>query len=137
MLDLCLVDSRILYVWYVLESIHKFIIELHVLHCLFVRESNKKQRRGKIFQIWQKDRLFHLLDNQVLSQYGPPSCTLQKRPFSPLQFGQEENIPEQPTERRAYWLILKNARMFSIPMSRNRTMDTLITVKITPHLRDT
>ena len=45
-------------------------------------------------------------DNQmllrVISQCRFPSCTLQKRPFSPLQFGQEENIPEQPTERRAY-----------------------------------
>ena len=30
-------------------SIHKFIIELHVLQCLFVRGSNKKQRRGRIF----------------------------------------------------------------------------------------
>ena len=29
-------------------SIHKFIIELHVLQCLFVRGSNKKQRRGRI-----------------------------------------------------------------------------------------
>ena len=42
----------------VLESIHKFIIELHVLQYLFVRESNKKQRTGRIF--------FISYDNQVL-----------------------------------------------------------------------
>ena len=31
---------------YVLESIHKCIIELHVLQHLFVRESNKKTKEG-------------------------------------------------------------------------------------------
>ena len=31
LLDLCLADSRILYFWQVLESTHKFIIELHAL----------------------------------------------------------------------------------------------------------
>ena len=30
LLDLCLAESRILYFWQVLESIHKLIIELHV-----------------------------------------------------------------------------------------------------------
>ena len=30
------------------ESIHKFFIELHALHCLFVRGSNKQQRKGTI-----------------------------------------------------------------------------------------
>ena len=48
LLDLCFADNRILYFWQVLESIHKFIIELHVLQCLFVRWSNKKERRGRI-----------------------------------------------------------------------------------------
>ena len=47
-LDLCLADNRILYFWYVVESIHIFIIEPYVLQCLFVSEPNKKQRRGKI-----------------------------------------------------------------------------------------
>ena len=37
----------------------------------------------------------------VISQRGPP-CTLQKRPFSPFQFGQEEIIPGHSNERRAY-----------------------------------
>ena len=31
LLDLCFADSRILYFWQVVESIHKFIVELHVL----------------------------------------------------------------------------------------------------------
>ena len=58
-LDLYLSDNRILYIWQVLESIHKFIIELHALKCLFVRGSNKKYRRGGFFH--KKERLFHLL----------------------------------------------------------------------------
>ena len=41
-------DSKILYFWQVLESMHKFIIELYVLKCLFIGESNKKPRRGRI-----------------------------------------------------------------------------------------
>ena len=40
LLDLCL--AEILYFWQVLESIHKFIIELHALLCLSVRGSNKQ-----------------------------------------------------------------------------------------------
>ena len=30
-LDLCLANSRVIYFWQVLESIHKFVIEIHVL----------------------------------------------------------------------------------------------------------
>ena len=45
LLDLYLADSRSIYFWYDLESIHKFIIELHVLQYLFVRGSNKKKER--------------------------------------------------------------------------------------------
>ena len=56
LLDLCL---WILYFWQVLESIHKFIIELYVQQCLFVRGSNKKQRSGRL--ISQKEKLFYLL----------------------------------------------------------------------------
>ena len=58
LLDLCLVDSRILYFWYVLESIRKSIIGLHVLQCLFVRESNKKTRRGRIVLNFTKGEPF-------------------------------------------------------------------------------
>ena len=60
-----------------------------------------------------------------------PSCTLQKRTSPPLQFGQEENIPGHSTEKRAYWFVLKLARMFLIPTSRNRMINNFITVNIT------
>ena len=42
LLDLGLAKSRILYFWQVLESIHNFMTELHVLQYLFVRESIKQ-----------------------------------------------------------------------------------------------
>ena len=47
-LDLCLANSRVIYFWQVLESIHKFVIEIlsWVLICKFVRGSNRKQREG-------------------------------------------------------------------------------------------
>ena len=61
MLALCLADSRTPYFWYALESIHKFIIELYILQCLFVKESSKKQRRGTIISHVTKEILFHLL----------------------------------------------------------------------------
>ena len=60
LLDLCLAD-RILYFWLVMEFIHKFIIEIHVLQCLFVRGSNKKQRTGRIISNFKKGQTFRLL----------------------------------------------------------------------------
>ena len=114
MLDLCLADSMILYFWQVLKSlksVHKFIIEFHVLQCLYVGGSSKKQRRVRIISNFRKGETFHFYDNQellcVISQCASPSCTLQERPSSPLQFRQEENIPGHSTERRAYWFVLK------------------------------
>ena len=81
--------------------------ELHIPQYLFVGGSNKKQRGVGLFQISQNERLFHpqwqpnaLGDN--LKQRGPTSCTLQKTPFFPLNYGQEENISGHPTERRVY-----------------------------------
>ena len=122
---LCLTERRILYFWQVVESIHKFIIELHVLQCLFVRGSNEKQRKDKIISNFTKEETFSsVMTTKVLlgeiSQYAPPSCTLQKRPFSPLQFGQEENIPGHSTEGRTYWYVLKLARVLPIPTGRVR-----------------
>ena len=74
--DLCLDGRRILYFWYVLEYIFKFIIKLRVLQCLFVSGSNKMQGGLLLFQISQKERLFFVFyDNQallrVISQYAP------------------------------------------------------------------
>ena len=57
LLDLYLNGSWILYFWYVLNSVHKFITELHVPQWLFVRWSHKKhrERRG-----WIISSLLHL-----------------------------------------------------------------------------
>ena len=44
-----------------MKSIHKFIIQLHVLQCLFVRGSNKKQKRGRIISNFLKEETFCLL----------------------------------------------------------------------------
>ena len=66
----------------------------------------KNKGGAGLFQVSQKEGLFISYDNQVLlrvfSHCDPPSCTLQERPSSPLQFGQEENIPGHSIERRAY-----------------------------------
>ena len=56
-------------------------------------------------------------DNQmllrVISQCRFPSCTLQKRPFSPLQFGQEDNLSGHSIESRAYWFIFRQDVSYS------------------------
>ena len=69
--------------------IHKFMIELHILQCLFVRGSNKKQRRGRTISNLQKERLFYFLWQPnalgVISQCGPllaPSKKGLPLPFS-------------------------------------------------------
>ena len=66
MLDLCFANCRILYFWQVLESVRKFIIELHVLQCLFVKGDNKLERiisnfiKGETFfyLLWQPSALW-------------------------------------------------------------------------------
>ena len=135
MLDLCLADSRNLYFWYLLESIYKFIIELNILQCLFVRKSNKKQRRGRIISNFTKRIDFVIFyDNQVLleviSECSAPSWTLQKRPSSPLQFGQEENILGHSLKAELTNLFWD--RVSSVLTRRNRMMITYIIVNINP-----
>ena len=61
MLDFCLAVCIIFYFWYFLESIHKFIIELHVLQSLFLRRCNKKQRRCRIISNFTKGEIFPVL----------------------------------------------------------------------------
>ena len=120
--DLCFDASRILYFWYVLESINRFIIELHVPQCLFVKGSNEKKDKVQVglFHILQKERLLHLL--------WQPSAS----GGSLLQFGQEQNIPEHSTESRDYLFFKKIARMFLILTCRNRMMNPFIIVTIIP-----
>ena len=90
LLDFYIAQSRILYFWQFLESIPKFIIQFHALQCLFLRGSNKQQRRGRTISISQKDRLFIFYENQVLLgvifQSCLVSCTLQETLSSPLHF---------------------------------------------------
>ena len=92
---------------------------------LFVGSSDEKQRRGKIISNFTKGENFSSLmttNNQVvlgvISQCGPPSCTLQKRPSSSLQFDPEKNIPGHLIKRRAYWFVLKITRVFPINTGR-------------------
>ena len=55
-----------------------------------------------LFQFSQKKRLFHFLCQpsalRGIVKMWSPSCTLQKRRSSLLQFGQEENIPKHSAE---------------------------------------
>ena len=135
MWKLDLFDSRILCFLYVLESIHKFIIQLHVLQCLFVRWSNKKQRRGRIISYFTN--YFSSLVTAKCSwgeseNVTPHSCSLQKRHSSPIQFAQKDNIPENSIGRGACLFILKIVWMFPTPTSKNRIMNIFIRVNITP-----
>ena len=136
MLDFCLADSRILYFWYVLKSIHKFMVELPVLQCLFVRGLTKSKGRVGLFQISLKERPFHLL-----WQPSALGCNFTKwhpllAPFKkglPLPFSwPRREYTWHSIETAAYWFILKIARMFSILTGGNRIINTLIIVNITP-----
>ena len=75
------------------------------------------------FKFLQKKSLFFISYNnqvllEVISRFGSPSCTLPKRPSSPLQSGQEENIPGHLFKRRTYWFALKTVKLFSILTNR-------------------
>ena len=119
MLDLCLADSRFLYFSQILESIHKFIIELNALQSLFARGSNKQQSRGRVASNFTKVQTFSSLWQPGVLQGNLTMwltlCTLQKRTSFPLQFCQKENIPRNSIERIAYWFVLKMSRVFPIP----------------------
>ena len=88
-LDLCLADSRIFYYWQVLQFIQKFIIELHVLQCLFVRGSNKKQKRGRFISNFAKRETFSSLMTITCSWEKSHNVVLPLAPFKngfPLPF---------------------------------------------------
>ena len=100
---------------------------------LFVRESNKKQRRGRIISNFIS-YLYQPSDNIAMwSPFLHPSK--KKSLFFPLQFGSEENISGNSIERRVYILIyFENwqGAPCSYRQSRNRMMNTFIIVNITP-----
>ena len=78
--------------------------------------SNKQQRRGRIISNLTKQTFSSRMPSAIWVNLTmqPPSCTLQNRLSSPLQFGQEENISGHSSENRAYWFVLKIARVFFI-----------------------
>ena len=134
LLNLGLGDSRVLYLWQVLESIHIFIIDPHVLQCLFVRRFHKKERRGRIISNFTKGETFHLLGQPStlggnLIMRSPFLHPSKKASLSPLVWPRREYIW---TLRKAYLFILKIVSMFSIPSSRNRMMSTFLIANITP-----
>ena len=135
---MCIADSRILYFWQVLESIHKFIIELHVLQCVFV-SPNKKQRRGRIISNFIKGETFSsLITTKCFWEYSHNVV-----PFlAPFQ----KRHPSVWTRRKYIWklswkesLLICFQNCQGVPcshrQSRNRMMNTFITVNITPIFR--
>ena len=112
-----------LYFWQVLESIHKFIIWLHALQCLFLRGFNKRQRRGRIIS-----------SLGVISQRGPPSCTLQKKAFLSSSVWPRTEYTWTLNWKEGLLICFGNCQSvsYSDRQSRNRMMNTFIIVNITP-----
>ena len=94
--------------------------------CLFLKGSNKKTKEEcdynfkfhKRRYLWQPSALGCNLT------MWPPLMHPSRKAFLPLQFGQEGNRHPHSIERRAYWFILKISRMFPIPSSWNKMIDT-------------
>ena len=136
MLDLCLADSRNLYFRYLLESIHKFV-ELHIMQCLFVRGSNKKQRTGSIISNFTKRRDFFIsYDNLVLLGVISQCATLPLlAPFKkvhPPPFSLAKERIYLDTQLKAELTDLFWDRVSPILTSRNRMMNSFTIVNITP-----
>ena len=119
--------------------IHKFIMQLHVLQCLCVRGLIKKQRMGSAISNFTKGETFHILyDNRVLlriiSQCGPPSCTLPKKAFLSLSVWVRREYIWKLNLKENLLICFENCQ--GVPcshwQSRNRIMNTFIIVNITP-----
>ena len=140
LLDLCLPESRILYFWQVLESICKFITEHHSLQCLFVRGSNKQQRKGRIILNFTKRQSLPSLMTTL-------GCNFKMRP-SFLHSLKKAFLSSLLWLRRKYtWTLNWKERLliyfencqgvpYSHRQSRNRMMNTFIIVHNIPHVRD-
>ena len=88
-------------------GIYPHVLELSTLLYLFVKGFNKHKKRSESISNFIKGEAFFISYNNqmlldVLSRRSLPSRTLQERPSSPLQFGQEQNIPGHLFERGAY-----------------------------------
>ena len=90
-------------------SIHKFIIELHVLQCLFVRGSNKKQRRGRIISNFIS-YLYQPSDN--IAMWSPFLHPSKKGLSFPLSLGKKRIYLETQLKGEfIYWSFLKIDRV--------------------------
>ena len=85
-----------------IHFIHKFIIKRHFLQCLFVRESNKKQKRGRIISKFTKGETFSSLMTTKFSWGHSYNVASLLAPSWTLQIGQEENVPGHSIESTAY-----------------------------------
>ena len=83
----------------VLKSIHKFIIELHALQCLFV---NKNKGRLDYFKFHKRRDFFISYDKSTLGGNLVMLSPFLDRSKKAFLFGQEDNIPGHLIERRAY-----------------------------------
>ena len=136
LLNFYIANSTILYFWEVLESIHKLIIKLHVLQCLFVRGSNKCKGWVVLFKTSQKERLFHIL-------WQPSTLEDNLTMWSPFLHPSKKDISLSVWARREYicklnWneslqICFENYQYFPCShwQSRNRIMNTFIIVNIT------
>ena len=121
----------------VLESIHKFIIELHVLQRLYVRGFNKKQRRGRIISNFTKGKTFSSLMTPKyswnnLTMWSPFLHPPKKAFLSPSVWPRREYIWTL-NWKESLLICFENCQ--GVPcshrQSRNRMMNTFIIGNIT------
>ena len=85
-----------------IHFIHKLITKRHALQCLFVRGSNKKQKRGRIISKFTKGETFSSLMTTKCSWGYSYNVASLLAPSWALQIGQEENVPGHSIESTAY-----------------------------------
>ena len=74
-----------------------FIIELHVPQCLFVRQSNKKQRRGRMISNFTKEETFSSLVKTTCSWGLSHNVTSLLAPFK-----KDLHLPFSLAKKRTY-----------------------------------
>ena len=74
-----------------------FIIELHVPQCLFVRQSNKKQRRGRMISNFTKEETFSSLVTTTCSWGLSHNVTSLLAPFK-----KDLHLPFSLAKKRTY-----------------------------------
>ena len=90
------------------------------------------QRRGRIISNFTKERPFILITTKC--SWGPPSSTLQKRPWSPLLFWPRREHSWTLNWKERLLICFENFlyALFWHRLSRNRMMKTFIIVNIVP-----